>query len=120
MKKTVSLLLVCLLLASAVFSLAACGKRVPAATYEDPLFGAQTYTFEGRKVTVEDKIAKPGVKFEGEYKIEKDKWGDTLIVMTFEGEGSEKYSGTKLYEEGEEDGKRYIRLDGMKYFERTK
>ena len=51
MKKVISIVLVCVLLACSVFALASCGKTL-SGTYKDALTGLTELTFKGNKVTI--------------------------------------------------------------------
>ena len=114
MKKIVSTLLVCVLLVGCIMTLASCGKMF-SGTYEAD-FGIYeaTYKFQiGGKVTLtldypilEDK------EYVGKYTISEN--GDEI---TFEFEDLEEFSGTRSFSKGEEDGDKYIKLNGIKYEE---
>lgn len=114
MKKIVSLLLIGVLLCALLFSFASCGKKVPEATYESAIGWWHSYTFDGKKVTVKD----GDVSFEGTYEIKKNGVGQAIIAFRFEGEGAEEYSEEKYYEKGEDETGSYIRLDGVKFYEK--
>ena len=100
------LVLVCLVFAS-------CAKTL-SGTYSAKLDVAvasseTSYTFSGKKVTIEITTGLAGfektVEFEGTYEIEDDK-----ITFTFEGDG-EDYSGTVPFEKTD-DG---IKIAGIEY-----
>ena len=116
MKKTV-LKVVALMLVAVVFctALVSCGKTL-SGTYEANLIAAEvSYKFSGSKVTVTiDPIIGDDTVLEGKYEIDEDA-GE--IKFTFEGdsEDAETYGGTQKFAEGEEDGKAYIKLSGIKY-----
>lgn len=121
MKKTfmraITLALVAVLL---LCTLTACGKKVPAGSYEAKLevFGQSwnvTYTFKGNKVTATNKITILGnvntVTAEGKYEITETSDGKMEITLDF-GEESESFKdGTYTYEEGEG----YIKIGEFKY-----
>lgn len=121
MKKTfmraITLALVAVLL---VCTLTACGKKVPAGSYEAKIevFGQSwnvTYTFKGSKVTATNKITILGnvstVTAEGKYEITENADGTMEITLDF-GEESESFKdGTYTYEEGEG----YIKIGEFKY-----
>lgn len=111
MKKTISALLVCMLLVGCIFTLASCGQTLSGSytadlsvlgvyTYEFNMFGKVTRTidpFVGNDVDVA----------EGEYKISED---GSKITLTFDGEAQ-----TYELKTGEEGGVKYIKLDGVQY-----
>ena len=109
MKKTISVVLVCVMLACTLFALTSCGKMFSGKYEAETVLGDVTYEFEfGGKVT---KITEPlfgkNETYEGEYEFNKD--GDE-VTLTFNGE-----SETFEFVEGEEGGVKYIKLDGIKY-----
>jgi uncharacterized lipoprotein YehR (DUF1307 family) len=114
MKKIISSVLVCVLLVGAIFALASCGKTL-SGKYSDALTGLTTYEFNGNKVTVSAGAGNFKVSFDGTYKIAENDEGKTVITFTFEDEDAEKYSGDLPFAEGEENGKKYIKLAGVKY-----
>jgi len=109
MKKIISTILVCVLLVGSIFSLASCNKiltgkyeadlLVSEVTYEFELFGKVTKTVD--YPVVDDEVT------EGKYEF--NDAGDE-ITLTF-GENSNTYD----FSSGEEDGVKYIKLDGVKY-----
>ena len=117
MKKTFSVLIVCMVVLSCVFAFAACGKSL-SGTYEADLalvelryeFGA----FGKVTLTVEPFVGESAV-IEGKYEFT----ADNEITFTFESEENadeaEEYSGVVSFAEGEEEGVKYIKLDGVKY-----
>lgn len=109
MKKTVSAILVCVLLVCTMLTLVSCGKSITGTYEAETILGDVTYEFEvGGKVTkTTDPLVGKNETVEGEYKFNDD--GDE-ITLTFNGE-----STTHEYVEGEEGGVKYIKLDGMKY-----
>ena len=110
MKKIVSTILLCLLLAGSVLSLASCDKIllgeyeadivVADVTYEFGLFGKVTYTYDP---IVGDDTVKVGT-----YKISDD---GEKITLTYEGEDPETYSVAM----GEENGVSYVKIGVVKY-----
>ena len=117
MKKIISAILVCVLLVGCMFTLASCGKKVAKGTYKDAL-NVTSYTFKGNKVTLTiDNIVGEDTVLEGKYEINKNDDGELEITFEFEGDDddAEKNSTTVSYSEGEEDGKKYIKLGGFKY-----
>ena len=109
MKKTVSAILVCVLLVCSLLTLASCGKSlngkytadlgVTEITYEFGMFGKVTKTENG--------ILSDPVTTEGEYKINDE---GTKITFTFGDEANTYELST-----GTEDGVDYIKIDGWKY-----
>ena len=110
MKKIVSTILLCLLLAGSVLTLASCDKMlvgeyeadiiVADVTYEFGLFGKVTYTYDP---VVGDETVKVG-----KYEISDD--GEE-ITFTFEGEEPETHS----FAIGEENGVDYVRIGLVTY-----
>lgn len=109
MKKTVSTLLVCVLLVGCLLTLVSCGKSITGSYEAETILGDVTYKFElGGKVTkTTDPLIGKNETVEGEYKF--NDAGDE-ITLTFNGESS-----THSYVEGEEGGVKYIKLDLVKY-----
>ena len=109
MKKTLSAILVCVLLIGCLFALCSCGKSlsgkyeidlgVSETTYEFGAFGKVTRTVD--PIVGDDEVT------EGKYEF--NDAGDE-ITLTF-GEESKTYD----FSSGEEDGVKYIKLDLMKY-----
>ena len=107
MKRILSAILVCVLLVGCVVGMASCGKKL-SGKYSDAA-GVTTYEFSGSKVTLTVSIL--GTKtYEGEYSIEENDEGKQVITFTFGEEADDKYSGNFVLVEGEEDGKKYIKL----------
>ena len=109
MKKTISAVLVCVIIVCTLFALTSCGKVLTGKYEAETIIGDITYEFEiGGKVTMTtDPLFGKNETVEGEYEFNKD--GDE-ITLTFNGE-----STTYEYVEGEEGGVAYIKLDGVKY-----
>ena len=116
MKKIVSTILVFVLLFACVASLTSCDKML-VGTYEaDLLLYEATYEFMlGGKVvlTVDPAIGSEKI-FEGKYSVDEEA-GE--ITFVFEGEDAKEYTGTRSFAKGEENGEKYIKLDGIKYTE---
>lgn len=115
--KAITLALVAVLL---VCTLTACGKKVPAGSYEAKLevFGQSwnvTYTFKGSKVTATNKITLLGsvntVTAEGKYEIIENADGTMEISLDFSEESESFKDGTYTYEEGEG----YIKIGEFQY-----
>ena len=109
MKRIVSLVLVCVLLVGSIFSLASCGKMLTGKYEADLLVSEVTYEFGlfGKVTMTVDPIIGDNTVEEGKYEFNKD---GTEITLTF---GEE--STTCEFSSGEEDGVKYIKLDGIKY-----
>ena len=108
MKKTISMVLVCVLLACTMLTLVSCGKSLSGTYTGATLNGDVTYIFEvGGKVT---KTTNPyigkGLTVEGEYKFNDD---GNKITLTFNEE-----SETHDFVEGKEGDVEYIKIDSWK------
>lgn len=112
MKKFVALMLVCLLTVGIALTLTSCGLS---GTYKDSL-GVTTYKFSGSKVTLTVKVGPVETSFNGKYSLGKDDDGNKTITFTFEGEGSDKYSGTVSFGEGKDDNGSYIKIGGVSFY----
>ncbi len=114
MKKIVSTVLVCVLLACTLLTLASCGKMLSGAYKAETLLGNTTYEFGafGKVTCTLDPIVGNNVVKEGKYEFNKD--GDE-ITFTFENEDGEEESETHSFVEGEEGGVKYIKLGIVKY-----
>jgi hypothetical protein len=109
MKKTISAVLVCVILACSLLTLVSCGKSLSGTYESETPLGDVTYEFAlGGKVTKStDPLIGKSETIEGEYKFNDD---GTKITLTFNDE-SETYE----FVEGEENGVKYIKIDGWKY-----
>lgn len=109
MKRIVSLVLVCVLLVGSIFSLASCGKMLTGKYEADLVVSEVTYEFGlfGKVTKTVDPILGDNTVEEGKYEFNKD---GTEITLTF---GEE--STTCEFSSGEEDGVKYIKLDGIKF-----
>ena len=114
MKKTVSAILVCVLLVGTMLTLASCGLS---GTYEN---GTTKITFKGKTVTIVDEVTILGATvsktYEAEYEIVDGDEGKT-IVFTY-AEGADEHlalNGEKDFSQGEEDGVKYIKIGILKY-----
>jgi len=106
MKKILSAVLVCVLLACCVFALASCGKTL-SGKYVDAL-GVTAYEFSGNKVTM---YLGQKVVAEGTYKIGTNDEDKEVITFTFtDGEDAEDESGTVEFVSGKEGDTEYIKL----------
>lgn len=120
MKKIISSVLVCVMLIGCLFTLASCGKKLSGTYSAGGDLAGTSYTFSGSNVTITLKIAGFTRDIEGNYKIEDNDKGETVITFSFEAEGENsdeaaKHSGSFAFSEGEEDGKDYIKIGGVKY-----
>ena len=105
MKKILSAVLVCVLLAACVFALASCGKTL-SGKYVGAV-GLTAYEFSGNNVKM---YLGQNVVAEGTYKIEGEE-GAQKITFTFtSGDDAEKESGTVDFVSGNEGGEEYIKL----------
>lgn len=109
MKKTVSAVLVCVMLMCTLFALTSCGKMFSGKYEAETMLGDVTYEFEvgGKVIKTTEPLLGKNQTVEGEYEFNKD--GDE-VTLTFDGE-----SETFDFVEGEEGGVKYIKLDGVKY-----
>ena len=114
MKKIISAILVCVLLVGSVFALASCGKML-SGKYSDAVTGLTSYEFKGNKVKVTAGAGNFAVSLDGTYKIAKNDDGKNEITFTFENDDDDKYSGTFSFSDGEENGKKYIKIGVVKY-----
>lgn len=108
MKKTVSAILVCVLLVCSLLTLVSCGKSISGTYTGTTLNGDVTYKFEiGGKVTkTTNPILGKGETIEGEYKFNDD---GNKITLTFNEE-----SNTYDFIDGKEGDVEYIKLDSWK------
>ena len=116
MKKTILKVVALMLVAViACATLVSCGKKL-SGTYEANLLVAEvSYDFSGSKVTVTvDPILGDDTVLEGKYEIDEDA-GEIKFTFEDESDDAKTYGGTHDFSEGEEDGKAYIKLDGVKY-----
>lgn len=110
MKKTISAVLVCVLLACSILALTSCGKILIGTYKAETILGDVTYEFAiGGKVTrsIDPLIGKSST-VEGKYEFIQE---DTKITLTFPDEDPVTYD----FSSGTEDGVDYIKLDGVKY-----
>ena len=117
MKKLVRVMSVMLILVMAVACLASCGKKLSGDYKFDAYVGSTTYSFSGSKVEITYDVAGFKKTLEGEYKIGENDDGEEVITFTFadDAEDADKYKGEFLFNEGEEDGVKYIKIAGIKY-----
>jgi hypothetical protein len=108
MKKTVSALLVCVLLIGSLLTLASCGKSL-SGVYKEALTSNISYEFGafGKVTKTVDNFIGEDTVTEGKYEFNDD---GSKITLTFDDEAK-----TYDFSSGEEDGVEYIKLDGWKY-----
>ena len=112
MKKIISLALVCLMLTCTMLTLVSCGLS---GTYK---CGTTSVTFSGKKVTiVEDRILLDPLTYEAEYTITDNGDGSKTITFVY-ADGADQHftlKGEKSFAQGEENGKKYIRIGILTY-----
>ena len=117
MKKTVSIVLVCVLLACTLLTLASCSKMlIGAYTAEvDLLIGKSSVTYEfdafGKVTYTINSFGKETVT-EGKYEL--NDAGDK-ITLTFENEEGVEESESYDFVQGEENGVKYVKIGFVKY-----
>ena len=115
MKKIISAVLVCMLLACMLFSLASCGKTL-SGEYQDVL-KTTTLKFSGSNVTITiDNIIGDDTVLQGKYEITEDEENEGKYIITFtfdDEEDADNWDAPMSFSEGEEDGKKYIKLGGI-------
>ena len=113
MKKTISAVLVCMLLVCSLLTLVSCGKSLSGKYTGTAMSfnGDVTYEFAlGGKVTkTTNPLIGKGETVEGKYEFNDD---GTKITLTFNDE-----SNTYDFVDGEESDVKYIKLDSWKYTE---
>ncbi len=112
MKKTISTILVCVLLIGTIFSLASCEIfGLVIGTYSD---GTTTYEFSGKEVTIttETKIGNTTLSNSksGEYKIGEDEDGRKTIAITISDNDGDSTTTTYFFNTGKDDNGSYIEL----------
>lgn len=118
MKKTISAVLVCVLLLGCVFALASCAKTLSGTYKRDGLIVDTTYEFKGNEVTIINGMGSFSHTTKATYSIEKNDDGTMSITFTYaEGETpDEDLKGTKSFEDGKkENGDKYIKIGGIEY-----
>ncbi|MBQ8414057.1 MAG: hypothetical protein IJX58_02275 [Clostridia bacterium] len=117
MKKTVSTILVCVLLACTLLTLASCGNMLSGAykAEVDLLIGKSSVTYEfglfGKVTCTTNSLGKETVE-EGKYEL--NDAGDK-ITLTFENEDGVAESETFDFVNGEENGVKYVKIGLVKY-----
>ena len=113
MKRIISTLLVCVLLIGCVFTFASCTLLM--GKYETNLVAAEvSYEFGiFGTVTIEvDPIIGDDTEYKGKYTI--NDAGDKITII-IDDEKAELYDGEFSFAKGEENGKQYIKIAGVKY-----
>ena len=126
MKKTISTILVCVLLVGTLLSLASCEMfGLVTGTYAKTteFFGTETtvtYEFSGKEVTVSTvtKIGNTSTTSNktGEYEIGENEEGQKTITLTFTNEDGEGTVTTYTFNSGNDDGGSYIEIGGVRYY----
>ena len=118
MKKTISAVLVCVLLLGCVFALTSCAKTLSGTYKRDGLIVDTTYEFKGNEVTIINGMGSLSHTTKATYVIEEKDDGTMTITFTYsEGETpDEDLKGTKSFEEGKkENGDKFIKIGGIEY-----
>lgn len=118
MKKTISMLLVCVLLVGCVFALASCGKTLNGKYEAGGDWLGVAYEFSGNKVEITYKVATFEKNVDATYEIKKNDDGVEVMVITLEDgaeDSADKYAGEFKFLEGKEGDTSYIKLDGVQY-----
>ena len=125
MKKTISTILVCVLLVGTLLSLASCEMfGLVTGTYArtTEVFGIETtttYEFSGKEVTVSSVTTMGNTSTTsnktGEYEIGENEEGQKTITLTFTNEDGEGTVTTYTFNSGKDDNGAYIELDGTRY-----
>ncbi len=113
MKKTLKIASLMLVLVMTVFIFASCGKTLSGTYKAESFVGSTTIEFTGinKYKSVTDALIGNNIVEEGTYEID-DEAGK--ITFTFERDGEEA-TRTSSFAQGEEDGVKYIKIDGIKY-----
>lgn len=113
MKKTLKIASLMLVLVMTVFVFASCGKMLSGTYKTDSLLGSTiTIEFSGKNYkSTTDALIGNNIVEEGTYEIDEDAG---TITFTFEVDGEEQ-TRTSSFAQGEENGVKYIKIDGIKY-----
>lgn len=114
MKKTLKIASLMLVLVMTVFVFASCGKTLSGTYKSDSILGSSTtieFTGINKYKSVTDALIGNNIVEEGTYVIDEEA-GE--ITFTFEQDGEEA-TRTSSFAQGEEDGVKYIKIDGIKY-----
>ena len=118
MKRIVSALLVCVLLAACVFTLASCGKTLSGTYKGSGILSGTSYAFDGKNVTITVEVPiLDDIEISGTYEITKNDKDEDVIVFTFadDEEDADKYNGEFSFAEGTEGDTKYIKIGGVQY-----
>lgn len=125
MKKTISTILVCVLLVGTLLSLASCemlGLVIGTYAKTTEFLGVETtttYEFSGKEVTVSTVTTMGNTSTTsnktGEYEIGENEEGQKTITLTFTNEDGEGTVTTYTFNSGKDDNGAYIELDGTRY-----
>lgn len=113
MKKTLKIASLMLVLVMTVFVFASCATRLSGTYKSDSILGSTTtIEFSGKNYkSVTDALIGNNIVEEGTYAIDEEAG---KITFTFEQDGEEA-TRTSSFSQGEEDGVKYIKIDGIKY-----
>ena len=113
MKKTLKIASLMLVLVMTVFVFASCGKMLSGTYKAESVLGSTTIEFSGinKYKSTTDAIIGNNIVEEGTYEIDEDAG---TITFTFEDDGEEQ-TRTSSFAQGEENGVKYIKIDGIKY-----
>ena len=113
MKKTLKIASLMLVLVMTVFIFASCGKMLSGTYKAESVLGSTTIEFSGinKYKSTTDAIIGNNIVEEGTYEIDEDAG---TITFTFEDDGEEQ-TRTSSFAQGEENGVKYIKIDGIKY-----
>ncbi len=115
MKKTLSAILVCVLLACTLLTLASCGKSL-SGKYEADLSVLGTYTYEfsafGKVTKTVDPMVGDNIVTEGKYEL--NEAGDK-ITFTFENEEGVEESETVSFATVTKNDVDYLEIGGVQY-----
>ena len=115
MKKTISAVLVAILLVSSIFVLASCGGL--SGTYKS---GTTSLEFSGDKVTIKFDLGVVATTSTANYKLGEDDNGNRTITFTYD-EGQKENSVLKNgialpFNEGSDDNGKYIQITVLKFY----
>lgn len=133
MKKVLSTVIVCVLILGSLLSLASCGKTI-SGTYEGEvnLLVAKytvTYAFSGKNVEITSTLSSAVGSYTTEpvtatYEIKEDENGKKTITFDYGDaeakDGMEEEGVALSFDEGEENGVKYIKIAGIKYTKANK
>ena len=114
MKKIISTILACVLLLGCVMSLASCSETLIGEYEADMVLYEATYEFKvgGKVILTIDPVVGDDKVYVGKYTINSD---TEEITFVFEAADAKEYAGTRTFAKGEENGEKYIKMNGIKY-----